>query len=111
MTAADLFWFLLLALPVGYWLDVMRVTEAARAIGRKACRDVGVLFLDDSVVVSKIRLRHDDGRFRLYREFRFEFTGDGNRRSAGCIQMLGKRLQKVQLEAYPIPTPETDSLH
>jgi hypothetical protein len=111
MTTADLFWLLLAALVTGYWLNAMRITEMARAIGRKACIEAGVLFLDDSVIMNKMRLRRNGGQLRLWREYRFEFTSDGSRRYSGHINMLGKQLQDVQLDAYRVPAPPAERLH
>lgn len=111
MTPADLIWLLLAALLIGYWLDNMRTTELARGIGRNACERAGVLFLDDSVIMSKIRLRLQRGQPILFREYRFEFTSDGSRRYSGRIVMLGKHLQEVELDAYRIPDNEAGRLH
>lgn len=102
VTTVDLIWLLLIALLVGYWYNAMRVTEMARHAGRQACAQVGVTFLDDSVIMNKLRLRRNAwGQIRLYREFCFEFTSDGSRRHRGRIVILGKQLQDVQLDAYP----------
>jgi hypothetical protein len=48
---------------------------------------------------------------RLWREYRFEFTSDGSRRYSGHINMLGKQLQDVQLDAYRVPAPPAERLH
>ena len=110
MSFTDLLWFLAAAAIIWYLLDAMRVNELARHIGRQACAQADVLFLDDSVVMKKICLRRNaNGQLTLYREYQFEFTSDGSQRYQGSLSLLGKQLMDVQLEVYRIP-PES-SLH
>lgn len=99
-----LIWLLLAAALVWYWLDGMRSHEIARGLGRNACVQANVLLLDDTVALSRMRLRRNArGRPSLYREYRFEFTSDGSQRYNGRLAMLGRQLQEVQLDAYRIP--------
>lgn len=91
------------AIPV-YWFDAMRAKERARARGRDACSRSGLIFLDDTVVLTKTRLRRDrEGKLRIYREYRFEFTSDGTCRYRGEIILMGRNVQHVTTEAYRIP--------
>ena len=104
MFAEDLIWLVPVAAVVWYWLDAMRNQEIARRIGRDACAQAGVLLLDDTVALSRIRLRRNArGQMTLYRRYGFEFTSDGSQRYNGSITMLGRQLQDVQLDAYRIP--------
>lgn len=104
MSFEVLIWLLLAAALVWYWLDGMRSHEIARGLGRTACVQANVLLLDDTVVLSRIRLRRNAwGRLSLYREYHFEFTSDGSQRYNGCLSMLGRQLQEVQLDAYRMP--------
>ena len=100
---------LLLLLFLGggwYWHDAMRAKELARAAGRQRCSDAGVTFLDDTVSLARLRPRRDeDGRVNLYREFRFEFTGDGSARHGGEIALLGTRVLQVEMEPYRATPP------
>jgi hypothetical protein len=100
LTIGALFW---------YWLDSMRIQERAHKIGKKGCENAGVMFLDDTVVLTKIGLRRDDsGYMRLFREYHFEFTSDGSRRYEGIISMNGRQLQQFHLEPFRIPSPGDD---
>ena len=110
MGTADLIWLLVIAVIVGYWLDAMRSNEVARNIGRNACVQANVLFLDDSVALSKVRVgRNARGQFNLYRHYRFEFTSDGSQRYNGNIILFGKQLEQVQLDAYRVPQEQQPS--
>ena len=108
MFPAELLWILFLAAIIWFWLDSMRTNEIARSIGRQVCKQSEVLFLDDSVVMQKIRLRRNaNGQVTIYREYQFEFTSDGSQRYKGKIALLGKQLSAVELDAHRIPQEYT----
>jgi len=108
MSFEVLIWILLVAALVWYWLDSMRSNEIARGLGRNACNRANVLFLDDSVALSRIRLqRNTAGRLGLYREYRFEFTSDGSQRYKGRLALLGRQLKLLQLDPYRVPPEQT----
>jgi len=84
-----------------YWSEAMRAKELARHAGRKRCDEAGVLFLDDTVVLTRLRLRRDDhGRMTLYREYRFEFASDGGTRYGGEIALMGGRVTRVEMAPF-----------
>ncbi|HEY7772502.1 MAG TPA: DUF3301 domain-containing protein [Marinagarivorans sp.] len=90
----------------GAWL--FRRQLALREIALKhavaACDKSDVQLLDQSVGLSKLRLKRlARGGFGLVREYRFEFTSTGERRYAGRIFMVGQTLQKVELDAFREP--------
>ncbi|HEX5477739.1 MAG TPA: DUF3301 domain-containing protein [Burkholderiales bacterium] len=86
-----------------FWLDSLRARERAVAAGRSACARYRLQFLDDTVVFARLRLARDEhGQMRIARTYSFEFSDTGNNRRRGAIQMLGGRLQDVELEPYPI---------
>jgi hypothetical protein len=86
-----------------FWLDSLRARERAVAAGRSACARYRLQFLDDTVVFARLRLARDEhGQMRIARTYTFEFSDTGNNRRHGAIQMLGGKLQDVELEPYPI---------
>ena len=92
---------LLLIGAVWYWYHAIRAKELARHAGRRRCNDVGVTFLDDTVMLTRLRLRRDSmGRMRIYREFQFEFASDGGIRYGGEIALLGERIISLVMEPY-----------
>jgi hypothetical protein len=101
------------ALLAWYWIDRMRSQELARAAGKKACKFAGVQLLDDTVELTRLRIRRDHaGQPRFYREFRFEFTDDGDVRYRGAIAMLGQQVLDIVLEGeHEQPAPPTARLH
>jgi hypothetical protein len=82
------------------WLiwDGLKAREAANAAIRPACHARGLLFLDDTVALDRIRPQRDrDGRLRLRRVYRFEFSDTGNNRRQGTVALLGSVILQVDL--------------
>jgi hypothetical protein len=84
---------------IWFWLDSMRSREIATGICAELCRRRGLQFLDETVALAKLRLRRDrDGRVRICRTYRFEFTLAGEARRSGTAVLLGIRLLDLQLD-------------
>ena len=78
MSYSDLFYIIPAVALVWYWLDGMPCKEMARRAGKIACNEAGVLFLDDSVAINKVRLKRNElGGVSFYRIYHFEFTSSG----------------------------------
>jgi hypothetical protein len=106
MTTLDLIWLMPVVALIAWWLDGARSTEAARIVGRQACSRAQVVFLDDSVVRQRLYWRDpEQGRWGLYREYRFEFTSDGSRRHQGRLLMRGRQPVRLEMDAYPVSEP------
>ena len=101
MTSTEFAGLILLAGGVWYWFHAIRAKEIARLAGRRRCEENGVIFLDDTVMLTRLRLRRDDkGRVKIYREFQFEFASDGGIRYGGEIALLGERILYLVMEPY-----------
>jgi hypothetical protein len=99
MYVLDIASLLGLAALLWYWLDAIRCKEIARAAGRHASQQAEVQFLDDTVELTKLRLRRDaQGRLAWYREYRFEFTRDSASRNRGALALLGQRVVRLKLD-------------
>ena len=79
-----------------HFLGSIRVRElAVQAVARTARQDDFQL-LDQAVHLRRISLSRDDtGRWRLWRQFRFDYSYDGVERRQGFVIMLGKQLEAV----------------
>ncbi len=76
-----------------YWNAARAAAEHAKQLGRNACSAAEVLWLDESVHASGIRVRRgDDGRLGFERNFRFEYSYDGVDRHVGRMVLRGDRL-------------------
>lgn len=79
-----------------YFLGAIRVRElAVQAVGRASKRDDFQL-LDQTVHIRRLSLSRDEtGRWRVWRQYRFDYSYDGVERRQGNVIMLGKRLEAV----------------
>ena len=103
MDIANLFFLLLLASLGWFWFDSMRALEVARDMGKHACSDANVQFLDDTVASISLALARDkSGRRVLRRTYRFEFSETGNTRLEGQLILLGDQIESVTMDPYQI---------
>jgi hypothetical protein len=87
--------FLLGALGL-YFLQAMRVRELALQAVAHASRRDDFQLLDQSVHIRRLSLSRDErGRWRVWRQYRFDYSHDGVERRQGFVIMLGKKLQAV----------------
>ncbi|MEM9254687.1 MAG: DUF3301 domain-containing protein [Pseudomonadota bacterium] len=79
-----------------YFLAAIRVRELAlQAVGR-ASRSGDFQLLDQSVHLRRISLSRDKaGRWRVWRQYRFDYSYDGAERRQGSVVMLGRRLESI----------------
>jgi hypothetical protein len=90
------------ALAAAGWFlwSSLRARESANDAIRPACRAQGFLFLDDTVALHRIRLRRDDeGRARIERVYRFDYSDTGDNRRRGYVTLLGARVTDLSLGA------------
>ena len=95
-TLGDLIVLLALGLMCLYFLAASRVRElAVQAVGHASRRDDFQL-LDQSVHIQRMSLSRDEtGRWRMWRQYRFDYSFDGVERRQGFVIMLGKQLQSI----------------
>lgn len=76
-----------------YWNAARAAAERAITLGRNACEAAGVIWLDQSVHASGLRLRrNEDGRLGFERTFRFDYSYDGVERHSGRMVLRGDTL-------------------
>lgn len=79
-----------------YLLKALRVRELALQAARDACSREDVQLLDETVSIRRISLSRDnEGRWRVWRQYRFEYSFDGVERATGHVIMLGFRTQAL----------------
>lgn len=87
-----------------YFLSAMRVRELAVQAVTLASRRDNFQLLDQSVHIRRISLSRDDaGRWRIWRQYRFDYSYDGVERRQGFVVMLGRQLQSIVV-SEPSPT-------
>lgn len=89
----------LLALAAALWQDGLRARERALAAARRACQELDVQLLDQTVAMRRLALvRSPTGWLRLRREFGFEFSVEGTERRGGSAVVVGGRVLSVDLD-------------
>lgn len=102
LTLSDLL-FVMLAGAVGwYWFSGIRVRELAIMAARRSTDLADVQLLDQTVSLGRVSLSRDrTRRWRIWRQYRFEYSRDGVSRETGQIIMLGNRLESVIVAESP----------
>lgn len=102
MTPSEFIVLFVLVAAIFYWIDTIFAKEIAVKHAKERCKELGVTFLDETVEITKVRLRRNPhGTVQFRREYSFEFSSDGIRRFDGQIVMLGKVLFDLTMAAYP----------
>ena len=100
----DLLVFGALGTGLVYLFQATRVRELALAAARRSTHTADVQLLDQTVSLNRVSLSRDrKGSWRIWRQYRFEYSRDGITREDGQIIMLGHELQAV-IVADPPPT-------
>ena len=79
-----------------YFFASARVRELALQAVKQASRRDDFQLLDQSVHIRRVSMSRDsDGRWRIWRQYRFDYSYDGVQRRQGHVIMLGRQLQAV----------------
>ena len=98
---SELLVIILIGLAILYWQAASRCKEIAVAGARKECSICEVQLLDQTVHQVKVSLSRDvSGRWRVWREYRFEYSQDGESRHKGMLILLGQRTIRVALDTF-----------
>lgn len=100
---------LLLLILVGsallLWSSARASAEQARAVAMQVCRQARVQLLDETVSLQRLALQRDaEGRLRILRQYRYEYSRDGLERQPAGLALLGPKLLWVQ---GPVAGPAT----
>lgn len=102
LTLADLVFVLLVGGAGWYWFSGIRVRELAIMAARRSTELADVQLLDQTVSLARVSLSRDrERRWRVWRQYRFEYSRDGVNREIGHIIMLGNRLEAVMVAESP----------
>ncbi len=102
LTLADLLFVAIAGAAAWYWFSGTRVRELAIAAAKRATKQSDLQLLDQTVSLARVSLSRDaKGRWRLWRQYRFEYSRDGVTRESGHIIMLGQRLEAVLVAESP----------
>lgn len=102
MTLGNFFWYIFFAIVTLFWWRTHEIKQIAHRLAKRHCGEMEVQFLDDSVVLRRIRLKYHNGHVSLLRTFQFEFATKGDARYQGEMIFAGFKLQTIELEPYRI---------
>jgi len=84
-----------------FWYDTVKTHQIARRICKRACRNLNVQLLDDTIALTKLRLsRAENGQLNLQRTYEFEFSADFETRQRGMIQLQGHQLSIIEFPGH-----------
>ncbi len=82
-----------------FWYSSIQAREIAILAAKMRCESQGLILLDQTIVLSKIRLRRDPkGEMRFEREYQFEFSSNGDDRFEGMMILHAGRITKFLLD-------------
>jgi hypothetical protein len=88
-----------LAIVVRLWHDALKARELALKASQRACRELDLQLLDETVALARVRLARDaGGRLRLYREYGFEFSARGDERYRGTARVVAGIVESIHLD-------------
>ena len=94
------------------WSESRAAAEIASRFGREACASAGVQWLDQSVALTKLGLRRaSDGRLRVLRHYRFDYSWQGDDRQQGSLALLGRELQWISAPQRELVDSSRDGIH
>ena len=106
-----LFWATLVTAFIMFWWKSDQIKLFAIAHIIKYCRVRHLQLLDQTMVLKGLwPIRSNDGSLRLRRRYHFEFTSTGKIRNLGIIELIGRKIHKLELEAHLLPE-DNENLH
>ena len=90
----------LCVLAIWFWLDSARAREIATERARIECRRRGLLLLDDTVALRRLRLRATPQGLRFRRQFDFDFNDGTEARYRGGVTLLGVQVADFDLGGW-----------
>mgnify|MGYP001963526597 FL=1 len=98
---SELIIVILIGLAILYWQAAVRCKELAILGARKDSKICDVQLLDQTVHQVKVSMSRDStGQWRIWREYGFEYSQDGESRFQGRLTLLGQRVIRVALETF-----------
>jgi len=106
LSLGELLLVIVLGLVCLYFFASIRVRELAVQAVARASRNGDFQLLDQAVHIHRASMSRDgSGRWRVWRQYRFDYTHDGVERRQGFVVMLGRSLQTI-IVTEPESEPE-----
>jgi hypothetical protein len=89
---------LLTGLAVIAWWRLLKGKELARLAAGRACREHGLVLIDDTVMLDAVQLKKEDPVRAWGFRYRFEFAHRGVRRNGGMVLLTPGRRPTVVIQ-------------
>ena len=100
----SLIWMSAILILALLWWHNLKARELALKQVKHYCNRQGLQLLDQSVALRRLSFgRTRSGHISLKRRYGFEFTSTGDERYQGTIELLGARLQSIEVDAHRVP--------
>ncbi len=104
LTLSSIFWTALGVAFISFWWQGDKIKNAAMQYLYQYCREQDLQLLDQTIVLKSVWPRRNEiGSLQLRRRYEFEFTSTGEERYRGSIELTGRRLQRIELDAHVVP--------
>lgn len=89
---------------ISFWWQGDKIKGTALQYLYDYCRQQDLQLLDQTIVLKGVWPRRNDyGSLQLRRRYGFEFTSTGEERYTGLIELSGRRLQRIEVQAHILP--------
>lgn len=100
----DLLIFILLGGAFLYWVAAVKCKDLAVWAARRECRLNDVQLLDQTVYQVWISLKRDgNDDWRIWRQYKFDYSVDGSNRHSGELVLLGRQVVRIRLDTFSPP--------
>lgn len=107
LTLSSICWTALAITLISFWWQGDKVKSLALQYLYKYFQEQNLQLLDQTIVLKGVWPRRGEtGSLQLRRRYAFEFTSTGEQRYQGLIELSGRRLQSIELEAHILPDSE-----
>lgn len=92
-----------IACAVGIWRAQLAAREQVLEVTRRACKEQEMQLLDETVAQKAIRIVWHQGRLRVWRFYRFEYSVSGAERRNGEARMMDLHVYMLDFDPKPVP--------
>jgi len=100
MTLENLLFFVFISACVILIVRHLNISRRAYFVTRQRTQELGVVLLDESIVLSSMRVRWRSPLLAIERQYSFEFSTVGDVRYPGVLVLLGHQIDKFELAPY-----------
>lgn len=106
-----IFWSTIVFAFIAFWWQSDKVKSYAMGHILRYCKERNLQLLDQTMVLRGLwPMRSGDGSLGLRRRYHFEFTSTGAMRSKGIIELIGRQINRLEIEAHLLPEDE-ENIH